>query len=92
MAFFGYTLQSLEQRLDEHELEKLTTIRSRLQELREDIEVLIEDCIIRDVAYPADFHISQEDALSGFTPRLVDASEVDALSPDDFAELPMLIP
>jgi len=31
-------------------------------------------------------------ALSRFTPRMVGASEFDALSPDDFAELPMLIP
>ena len=40
---FGYTPRSLEERLNEHELERLTTIRSRLQELREDIEELIED-------------------------------------------------
>jgi len=40
---FGYTPQSLEERLDEHELERLTTIRSRLQELRKDIDALIED-------------------------------------------------
>jgi carbohydrate-binding DOMON domain-containing protein len=47
---------------------------------------------IMDVAYPADFPISQEEALSGFTPRMVDASEFDALSPDDFAQLPMVSP
>lgn len=40
---FGYTPRRLEERLDEHERERLTTIRSRLQELRKDIEVLIED-------------------------------------------------
>jgi alpha-amylase/alpha-mannosidase (GH57 family) len=47
---------------------------------------------IMDVAYPADFPVSQEEALSGFTPRMVDTSEFDALSPDDFAELPMTSP
>jgi len=47
---------------------------------------------IVDVAYPADFPVSQEEALSGFTPRMVDASEFDALSPDDFAQLPMVTP
>jgi len=47
---------------------------------------------IIDVAYPANFPISQEEALSGFTPHMVDASEFNALSPDDFAELPMVRP
>lgn len=40
---FGYTPRSLEQRLDEHERERLETIRPRLQELRKDVEALIED-------------------------------------------------
>ncbi len=47
---------------------------------------------IIDVAYPADFPVSQEEALSSFTPRTVDAAEFDALSPDDFADLPMVRP
>jgi alpha-amylase/alpha-mannosidase (GH57 family) len=47
---------------------------------------------IMDVAYPADFSVSQEEVLSGFTPRMVDAGEFDALSPDDFAQLPMVSP
>jgi len=47
---------------------------------------------IIDVAYPADFPVSQEEALSGFAPRVVDAGEFDALSPDDFAQLPMVSP
>jgi alpha-amylase/alpha-mannosidase (GH57 family) len=47
---------------------------------------------IIDVAYPADFSVSQEEALSGFTPRMVDAGEFDALSPGDFAQLPMVSP
>jgi hypothetical protein len=47
---------------------------------------------IIDVAYPADFPVSQEEALSGFTPRMVDAAEFDALSPDDFAQLPTVNP
>lgn len=40
---FDYAPRSLEKRLDEHELERLTTIRSRLQDLREDIDAFIED-------------------------------------------------
>lgn len=40
---FSYTPRKLEERLDEHERERLTTIRSGLQELREDVEALIED-------------------------------------------------
>ena len=47
---------------------------------------------IIDMAYPADSAISQEEALNGFTPRAVDASEFDALSPDDFAQLPLVRP
>lgn len=47
---------------------------------------------IMDVAYLADFTVSQEEALSSFTPRLVEAGEFDALSPDDFAQLPMVRP
>jgi len=43
MQHFGYIPPSLEERLDEHEWERLTTIRSRLQELREDIDALIID-------------------------------------------------
>ncbi len=43
---------------------------------------------IIDVAYPAGFTVSQEDALSGFTPQNVPASAFDALSPDDFAQAP----
>ena len=43
MEHFGYTPRSLEARLGEHELQRLTTIRSRLQELRIDIEALIEE-------------------------------------------------
>jgi len=39
---FGYTPRSLEKRLNEPELEKLATVRSRLWELRKDIEALIE--------------------------------------------------
>ena len=44
---------------------------------------------IVDVAYPAGFTPSQEDALSGFTPQNIPASQFDALSPDDFAQLPL---
>jgi len=40
---FGYTPRSLEDRLDEHELERLATIRSGLQQVRKDFETLIED-------------------------------------------------
>jgi carbohydrate-binding DOMON domain-containing protein len=43
---------------------------------------------IVDVAYPADFTATQEDALSNFTPQNVPASQFDALSPGDFAQLP----
>ena len=43
---------------------------------------------IVDVAYPADFATSQEDALSSFTPQNTPSGQFDALSPDDFAQLP----
>lgn len=43
---------------------------------------------IVDVAYPADFTVSQEDALSSFTPQNVSSGQFDALSPDDFAQVP----
>jgi carbohydrate-binding DOMON domain-containing protein len=43
---------------------------------------------IVDVAYPAGFQVSQEAALSTFTPQNVPAGQFDALSPDDFAQLP----
>ena len=39
----GYTVRSLEQRLDERESRKLEAIRSRLQRLKDDINTLIED-------------------------------------------------
>ena len=39
---FGYTPRALEERLNGQELERLNAIRSRLQELRKDIEALIE--------------------------------------------------
>jgi hypothetical protein len=45
---------------------------------------------IVDVAYPAGFAPSQEDALSSFTPQNVPAGQFDALSPDDFAQLPLI--
>ncbi|MDW8317740.1 MAG: glucodextranase DOMON-like domain-containing protein [Anaerolineae bacterium] len=45
---------------------------------------------ILDVAYPAGFTPTQEEALSNFTPQAVDAGRFDQLSPDDFAQLPML--
>ncbi|MEZ4770460.1 MAG: glucodextranase DOMON-like domain-containing protein [Caldilineales bacterium] len=45
---------------------------------------------IIDVAYPADFPVSQEAGLSAFTPQNVPASAFDSLSPDDFGQLPML--
>ncbi|HUW12074.1 MAG TPA: glucodextranase DOMON-like domain-containing protein, partial [Anaerolineae bacterium] len=47
---------------------------------------------ILDVAYPAGFAVSQEEALSSFTPRVVDSGDFDGLSPDDFAQLPMVRP
>jgi hypothetical protein len=47
---------------------------------------------IIDVAYPADFAISQEDALSGFTPQVLDGSKFDGLSPDQFAQLALVRP
>jgi carbohydrate-binding DOMON domain-containing protein len=47
---------------------------------------------IVDVAYPADFEVTQEVALSDFTPQLVEATEFDALTPDDFAQLPLVRP
>ena len=39
----GYVPQSLEDRLDERELERLFIIRSKLREVRDDIETLISD-------------------------------------------------
>ncbi|RME83246.1 MAG: glycoside hydrolase, partial [Caldilineae bacterium] len=45
---------------------------------------------IIDVAYPADFSPTQEEALSAFTPQAVSTRDFDALSPDDFAQLPFL--
>ena len=39
---YSYTPRSLEQRLDEYESERLATIRSGLQELRKEIDMLIE--------------------------------------------------
>lgn len=42
IQYFGYIPRSLEERLDEHELERLITIRSRVQELKKDVEALIE--------------------------------------------------
>ena len=47
---------------------------------------------IIDVAYPEGFEISREDALSGFAPQMVEATEFDALSADDFAQLPLVRP
>jgi len=47
---------------------------------------------ILDAAYPAEYAVSQEEALSAFTPRVVDSGEFDDLSPDDFAQLPMVRP
>jgi hypothetical protein len=45
---------------------------------------------IVDVAYPAGFTTTQEDALSAFAPQNASASAFDALSPDDFAQLPLV--
>jgi carbohydrate-binding DOMON domain-containing protein len=45
---------------------------------------------ILDVAYPAAFTPTQEEALKAFKPQVVDAGQFDRLSPDDFAQLPML--
>jgi alpha-amylase/alpha-mannosidase (GH57 family) len=45
---------------------------------------------IIDVAYPDGFVLSQEEALSSFTPRTVSAKEFDQLSADEFAQLPMI--
>jgi len=47
---------------------------------------------IIDVAYPADFAASQEEALSGFTPQLADSAVFDALPPEAFAQLPLVVP
>jgi hypothetical protein len=47
---------------------------------------------IIDVAYPAEFPISQEDALSGFTPLVVDGAEFGALPAEAFAQLPLVVP
>ena len=43
---------------------------------------------IIDVAYPASFSPTQEDALSTYPPS--QQTDMDALSPDDFAQLPMV--
>ena len=40
---FGYTPRSLEDRLDKHDWDRLIAIRSRLQDLRKDIDELIKD-------------------------------------------------
>jgi len=40
---FGYTPKPLEERLDPHELERLNSIRSRLQEIREELDTLIQE-------------------------------------------------
>jgi len=40
---FGYTPRSLEDRLDKDDLEWLSIIRSRIQEIRKDIDELIKD-------------------------------------------------
>ena len=40
---FDYEIQTLEERLDGQELERLRNVQSRLQELREDVDMLIED-------------------------------------------------
>ena len=45
---------------------------------------------IIDVAYPADFPVSQEQGLSLFTPQNAPVAAFDALSPDDFGQLLML--
>ncbi|MBA3534813.1 MAG: hypothetical protein H0T73_23115, partial [Ardenticatenales bacterium] len=45
---------------------------------------------ILDVAYPEDFEVSQEEALGDFTPQEADTAAFDDLSPDDFAQLPMV--
>lgn len=42
MQHFAYKPTSLEERLDKSELERLNKIRSRLQEIRNEIELLIE--------------------------------------------------
>jgi len=47
---------------------------------------------IIDVAYPADFAVTQEEALSRFTPQMVDSAVFDALSPEAFAQLPLVVP
>jgi carbohydrate-binding DOMON domain-containing protein len=47
---------------------------------------------IIDVAYPTGFTVSQEQALSDLVYRMVDGREFDALSPDDFAQLPLVRP
>jgi alpha-amylase/alpha-mannosidase (GH57 family) len=45
---------------------------------------------IIDVAYPADFAPTQEEALSTYPPST--ESNMDALGPDDFAQLPLVRP
>ncbi len=45
---------------------------------------------ILDVAYPADFTPTQEEALSNYPPS--QETDMDALGPDDFAQLPMVRP
>jgi alpha-amylase/alpha-mannosidase (GH57 family) len=45
---------------------------------------------IIDVAYPADFSPSQEEALGTYAPS--QESDMDALGPDDFAQVPVVTP
>ncbi len=47
IQYFGHTSRSLEERLDEHGSERLMTVRSRLQELKKDIEALVKGCRMR---------------------------------------------
>lgn len=45
---------------------------------------------IIDVAYPADFPVSQELGLRAFQPQNAPAASFDSLGPDDFGQLPLL--
>jgi carbohydrate-binding DOMON domain-containing protein len=45
---------------------------------------------IIDVAYPDGFTVTQEAVLSDFTPQNIDVGDFDALSPQDFAQLPLV--
>ena len=47
MQNFNYVPRSREERLDKQELERLKGIRSRLEEIREDIDALIKDYRVR---------------------------------------------